>query len=94
VYTVHASCKKGRPLPFRCPPAANLAGQEVSSHSTHFSASEVQQFGEDDKEETWGVLLYSFQSFRRPTLRRGGHYFAGPVLSFFSVPKREKWTYP
>jgi hypothetical protein len=52
VYTVHASFTKGRPPPFRCPPAANLAGQVVRSYGTHFSASEVQQFGEEDKEET------------------------------------------
>jgi hypothetical protein len=44
--------KKGRPLPFRYPPAANLAGQDVRSYGTQFSASEVQQFGEDDKEES------------------------------------------
>jgi hypothetical protein len=52
VYTIHASFKKGRPLPFRCPPAANLAGQDVRSYGRHFVASEVQQFGEDDEEET------------------------------------------
>jgi hypothetical protein len=39
-------------LPFRCPPVANLAGPEVRSYGTNISASEVQQFGEDDKVES------------------------------------------
>jgi hypothetical protein len=30
--------KKGRPLPFRCPPAANFAGQDIRSYGTPFSA--------------------------------------------------------
>jgi hypothetical protein len=49
-----------RPLLFRCPPGVNLAGQDFRSYGTLFSASEVQQFGANDKEESWRELLYSF----------------------------------
>jgi hypothetical protein len=38
VYTGQASFKKGRPLPFRSPSSANLAGQDVSSCGALFSA--------------------------------------------------------
>jgi hypothetical protein len=72
LYTVHASSKKGWPLPFRCPSAANLARQEVSSYDTHFSASEGQQFGENDQEESWREFRYSFQPFQWPTFRQVG----------------------
>src|SRR5262245_49564578 len=72
VYTAHTSLKNGRSLPFRCPPAANLAGPEARRYGTPFSASEVQLFGDDDKEETWREFLYSSQPFKRPKLRQGG----------------------
>jgi hypothetical protein len=49
-------------------PAVNLAGPDVRSYGTPFSASEGQHFGEDDQEETWRVIIYSF------SLSSGQHY--------------------
>jgi hypothetical protein len=57
-------------LPIRWPLAANLTGPEVRSQVTPFSASEGQQFGGNDQEETRRAFRYSFQAFKRPTCRQ------------------------
>src|SRR5262249_53014515 len=67
------------PLPIRWPPAANLPGPEVRSPVTPFSASEGQQFGANDPEETRRAFRYSFQPFQRPTLSEVGQVRAGPA---------------
>jgi hypothetical protein len=41
----------------------------------HRERQEGQPVGGNDPEETWRVFLYSFQPFRRPTLRRVRHLF-------------------
>jgi hypothetical protein len=64
--------RRGGPRPIRCPLAANLAGLEVRSYGTHFSASEGQQFGGNDSVETQRGFLYWFQPFTRPRLTEVG----------------------
>jgi hypothetical protein len=59
-------------LPIRWPPAANRTGPEVRSQVTPFSASEGQQFGGNDPEETRREFRFSFQPFERPTLPQVG----------------------
>jgi hypothetical protein len=50
--------------------SARLTGSESLNSGTHFSVLEVQQSGEDGKEETWREFLYSFQPFKRPIIRQ------------------------
>ena len=38
MYTATLSLRRGDPRPIRCPPAANLAGQDLRSYGTHFAA--------------------------------------------------------
>ena len=40
---------EGRPLPFRCPPAANLARPDVSSYGTHLSEGECSRADGDKR---------------------------------------------
>jgi hypothetical protein len=65
------------PLPIRWPPAAHRTGPEVRSSITPFAASEGQQCGGNDPEETPREVCSSLQAFKRPTVRQGGQRRSG-----------------
>jgi hypothetical protein len=50
----------------------DLTRSEGRSSGTHFPASEVQQLGDDDHNETWRDFPSSFQPFQRPSLSEVG----------------------